>query len=522
MLESLLDRLRNHPWSKAFLDLPPARRTLVLGGGAFVFLSLFSVGWWASRPRYVVLLTGADYGVVTQVTDHLQEAGIDHVISPGGSEIRVRERDYARARVLLAKTNLASGRPVTPGLELFDKPHWGITDFAERVNYRRALEGELERTISRMSGVRSATVHITLSERSPFRRTEREATASVALELAPGVALDREAIQAITYLVSSSVENLPPERVTILDMHGRLLSAPIHDGPFAAADRQLDYRRAVERDLTQKILDLLEDVVGPENVRVQVSAEIDFNRVQRRSESYDPDRQAVLSEQRSEVIAAPGAAVVPQDPVLANASTLFGLAPGTNAETTNYQNTRSVENLEKATGTLSRLSVAVLVNDRALADQQSDRAAALAYIEDLVRGAVGYDARRGDQLVVRAVAFGTPGTLWSPRPVWYDLLERYSRELLGGIALVFAILFGLLVLRILRSSVKAQVEASESELDQALESAFEPEPEPLVEIEHESSEDEKIYLSVVHEARTRFEDNPETAIRLILSWVREP
>src|SRR5690606_1246780 len=138
-------------------------------------------------------------------------------------------------------------------LELFQSPGWTWTDFSEKVNYRRAIEGELSRSIQRLKGVRSAVVHVTMPETHPFRRSQENASASVSLELEAGASLSHEAIQGIKYLVASSVERLSSDDVSVLDTQGRVLSAPAPDGPLALADRRLDYRRSVERELADKV-----------------------------------------------------------------------------------------------------------------------------------------------------------------------------------------------------------------------------------------------------------------------------
>ena len=173
----------------------------------------------------------------------------------------VGQDDVARARVLLAKDGLpANGRP---GLELFDKPSWGMTDFTQRITYRRALEGELSRTIGTLRGVERAQVHLALPEASPLRKLERPAEAAVVVSLKPGVVLGPEVVQGIAYIVSNSVEQLPADNVAVMDDSGRLLSVPADNGGFfGLTTRQLDLQRSVERQLVDKAEGMLATVVG--------------------------------------------------------------------------------------------------------------------------------------------------------------------------------------------------------------------------------------------------------------------
>ncbi|HWP03433.1 MAG TPA: flagellar basal-body MS-ring/collar protein FliF, partial [Gemmatimonadaceae bacterium] len=227
----------------ALRQMPPARRFAVLGTLAAALAILATVALWLRQPEFVPLLRGVELGAVGQVTEQLGKAGIQYRLADAGSTIEVPAAQVARARVSLAQANLpGDGRP---GMELFDRPSWGMTDFTQRVTYRRALEGELSRTIKSVKGVVRAQVHLTLPESSPLRRLERPAQAAVVLTLAPGTILSAEAVRGIAYIVSNSVEQLSVDRVAVMDDSGHLLSVPSDDQSVVGISaRHLELQRA--------------------------------------------------------------------------------------------------------------------------------------------------------------------------------------------------------------------------------------------------------------------------------------
>src|SRR5690606_3389042 len=350
--------------------------------------------------------------------------------------------DVARARVTLAQQGLPdAGRP---GLELFDQPSWGMTDFAQRINYRSALEGELERTIGKMRGVEGAQVHLAIQETRSFRTNYRPSEASVVLKLRSGASASPEMVQGIGHLVASSIDGIESGNVAVLDDAGRLLSAPAEAGSLTAlTSRQIAMQREVEQYLESKAEQLLTQFMGAGNARVQVAADLDFNRVERTTERLDPDGQVMAAEQRSEIV--PGAE---------------GGAASTTS-TTEYQNSRVLETFSGAPGDLSRLSVAVLVNDRLVPAPEGEGEPTvvartpeeLQRIETLVRSAVGLNEQRGDLISVVSVPFdGVAVTALevSEGPAIFDMVRSAQRPALTIIALAMAFFVALRVLKLLR------------------------------------------------------------------------
>jgi flagellar M-ring protein FliF len=415
------------------------RRAMMLGVGLAAAVLIFAFSRWATAPEWVPLFTGMPLETAGRVTERLDEAGIRYELDRGGTEVRVTSADLPRARVMLAGEGLPSaGRP---GLELFDQPSWGMTDFTQRINYRRALEGELERTIGRMRGVESAKVHLAIHENASFRRADRPAEASVVLQLSSGAPAAPEVVQGIAHLVAGSIDGLNPERVTVLDDTGRMLSNLHETGTLAGlTSRQLGVQREIEAYLEAKAEEIVGRIVGPGNARIQVAAAVNFDRLERTTETLDPDRQALASEQRAEIIPGPE-----------------GGAGSTNQAAT-YENSRSLETYASATGTVRRLSVAVLVNDReipgegggALQPRSPDE---LARIEALVRSAVGFDEQRGDVVSVVSVPFDgvrIPSGEVTGTDLW-TVVATLQRPLITVLALLLAFVVALKTIRTLGS-----------------------------------------------------------------------
>lgn len=409
----------------ALRGLSGPRRVLAFGGAAVVLVLLWVLGQWASSPTYAPLYRDLELEQAGAISDRLTKADIPFRLADNGTTVEVPTTDLARARVALAKEGLPRfGRP---GLELFDKPSWGMTDFSQRVTYQRALEGELGRSIASIEGIKQAEVHLVLPQASPLRRLERPAEASAVLTLEPGVTLRPETVQAITHLVASSVEQLGSERVAVLDNQGRLLSAPAEEGNASAmTSRELDLQHTVERQLQDKARTLLETVVGPGRARVQVAATLNFDQVDRTVEQYDPEAQVLQSEQRSEA----GPADSASGTVVNNA----------------YQNSKRLERVLGAVGGIRRLSAAVLVDEAAArrdAGGQGLDSLWLAQVEQIVRDGIGIDTARGDRISVVALRFEPlatdsagpaepPGLFADP----VGLFDRFGRPALTLVAML--------------------------------------------------------------------------------------
>lgn len=484
----------------SFRQLNATRRFLGLGVIAGALALLWVASRWAAGPTYTTLYNDMEIGSVSAVTDGLDKAGIKYQLADGGTSLLVPMGDVARARVLLAKDGLpASGRP---GFELFDKATWGMTDFTQRVTYRRALEGELARTLKSLRGVQDAQVHLALPESSPLRRLDRPAEAAVVLTLRPGVSLTADEVQGVAYIVSNSVEQLPTDNIAVMDNAGHVLSTPGDGSGVGLSSRQLDMQHAAEKQLAQKAEDFLATAVGPGAARVQVSAHLDFTQVERTIETYDPDRQVLQTEQKSESSADSGSGGGSQT-VISN----------------QYQNSRTVERLTAAPGAIDRLTVAVLINEAALTKSAQGaglaRDAQLASLRDAVRNSLGMDSARGDRITMAAIPFETvtaaaiqqfAGDTTTPSPSVTVMVQQYSRPVILLIGVILAFILGLKLLR-------PKVPAAASE-----EPSLPPEGHPAGSVPKPAAAPSLHLRAQVQEVSA---DRPETAAQVIRAWVSE-
>ncbi len=469
------------------------RRFLILGGAVLAMITIWMLARWASAPTYVSLFRNLELGEVPTVESALTKAGITHRLAEGGTTVEVDAGELARARVAIASSGLPSnGRP---GLELFDKPSWGMTDFTQRVTYQRALEGELARTIGGIQGIERAQVHLVLPTSSPIRRLERGAAASVVLTLNSN-GVSPETVQGITYIVSNSVEQLSADNVAVMDDRGHVLTVPGTAGSATGlTTRQLDVQSSVERRLTTKIEDLLATVVGAGGARAQVTAHLDFNQVDRTTESFNPDGQVLQTEQRSEG---------------GDDGTI--LSPTIVSNT--YQNSRQVEKVISSVGGISQLSVAVLVDQRSLAPRNGAPAPpGIDSLERLVRNAVGADSARGDRISVMAVPFESPLALaaggdsaslvaadGAPGP---DLMQMVQR--VGPTAVAVLAMLGIILLAWKALKGAPMVAATESRT--------------LALNRSESRAD--LPASTAPRLEPAMADRPESAARIVRSWLAE-
>jgi flagellar M-ring protein FliF len=417
-----------------------ARRVLVLVIGVAAAGLIFAVSQWAGAPTWVPAFTGIPLESVTQMTDKLDQASVKYRLERGGADIMVASSDLAKARVALAK----GGIPMTgrPGLELFDQPSWGMTDFTQRINYRRALEGELERTIGKMRSVESAQVHLVMHETDGFAAQTRPTEASVVLKV-KGEA-DPEIVKGIAHLVASSVDGLTSDHVTIVSDAGRMLSEAEEATSIAGlSSRQLAVQQEIEEYLRAKAEKIVGQMVGSANLRVQVSARMSFDRVERTTASVDPDKQAIAAEQKAQIV--PGAQG----------------GAGQNNTATAYENTRSTESFVAAPGALKRLTVAVLVADQPGSDPKAPATprtpAELKQIETMVRSAVGADSTRGDVVSVVSVPFApvVVAPIEKPKTDIVNVIQTAQRPLLGILGLVLIIVVVMVSLKSVKGSTSS-------------------------------------------------------------------
>jgi flagellar M-ring protein FliF len=473
------------------------RPLLLLVGVALAVAAGVGITLWSVGPNYSLLYSNLAAEEAAQMTQSLDAARIPYRLEDGTGSISVPSDQLAAARLKLA----AAGLPGTDvGFAAIAKePGFGVSQFMENARYQHALEVELARTIASLKNVQGARVHIAAARQTAFVRDRRPTSASVFLELKPGRRLESGQVAAIVNLVASSVPELPPEQVTVIDSQGRLLSSPQGEGDEAVRDKMLEFANRIEAAYTQRIEELLTPLVGPGRVRAQVVAQVDMSTTEQTREQYNPQGQVVRSEQVSEQSArngandsggvpgaltnqppVPGVALPPgASPVVAQTGVAADAAPGapgaavvagavvspdtvSRQATRNFEIDRTLAYTRQPAGRVTRLSVAVLVDnlrataadgkvtETPLAAQQLER------ITQLVRDAVGFDAARGDSVnVVNSSFRGETAAVAGPLesiPVWERPWVRDLAKILVG-----AIVLLVLALTVLKPLVRALV-----------------------------------------------------------------
>ncbi len=372
---------------------------------------------WRGESGFKPLYTQLSPDDAAAVAGRLRELGAEYRLAENGTAVLVPQARAAELRLQVASAGLPrSGRA---GFELFDKTNFGVTDFAEHINYRRALEGELERSVMSLAEVERARVHLTFPKDSVFVEQRQPAKASVLVKLRPSASLSQSNVAAVAHLVASAVEGLAPDAVSILDMQGNLLSRPRRpqlDGD-APSEALLDFKHQVERDLVAKINSTLEPLLGPEKFRTGVTVDCDFASGEQSEEVFDPTRSVMTSSQKTEDVSGanlasgvPGTASALPRPTSRPGSLSNGVSRHT--ENITYQSSRMVKRLKLPQGSVKRISIAVLLDHtlrwegkrRILEPPPPERIKA---IRDLVAAAAGVSAERGDQVLVESLPFET-------------------------------------------------------------------------------------------------------------------
>ncbi len=415
-----------------------------LGVGTAALIALLVSLWmWGQAPDYRVLYSNLSDRDGGSIIESLQQLNVPYKFAEGGGALLVPANQVYETRLKLASQGLPKGGTV--GFELMENQKFGISQFAEQVNYQRALEGELARSVQSIAAVQGARVHLAIPKPTVFVKEQQKPSASVVLSLHQGRLLDSAQVSAIVHLISSSVPELSAKSVTVVDQSGTLLSANHegvgNDGLDAG---QLKYVQQIEQNFVRRIENILTPIVGAPNVRAQVTADIDFSQTEQTAETYKPNQNPAESTIRSSQTAesntgnspatgVPGA-LSNQPPLAATAPIVAatGGAPantpaplnGHKESTLNYEVDRTIRHTKLAIGSIKRLSVAVVVNNRKTIDDKGVVSftplseAEKTQIYDLVRDAMGFDKERGDSLNVQNAAFNDDKETLPEVPLW--------------------------------------------------------------------------------------------------------
>lgn len=465
---------------RGFNELPPQRKFGLMVAVAAVIAIIIGSMMWAQAPDYRVLygnLGDRDGGAVIE---SLQKQNVPYKMGEGGT-ILVPSAMVYEARLKLASEGLPKGGAV--GFELMDNQKFGITQFQENVNYQRALEGEITRTIETISAVQGARVHLAIPKPTVFVRDKQKPSASVLVSLYSGRALDKAQVAGIVHLVASSVPEMPPGNVTIIDQNGNMLTQNGDKGAVLGLDSsQLEYLHQVEQGYMRRIESIISPITGPNNIRAQVTADLDFSFTEQTAEVYKPnptpDQSSIRSQQTSETAGEggpnaagvpgalsnqpPGAATAPLNSpggraaAGANATTASVVGPIHKESTTNYELDKTISHTKLPVGSVKRLSVAVVVNNKAIRDKKGKvtylplTKEELAQVYNLAKEAMGFNQARGDTLNVVNAPFNlAEGEEIAPSPIWKDpAMQALAKEIVKY--LVIAGLLMYLVLGILK------------------------------------------------------------------------
>jgi flagellar M-ring protein FliF len=391
---------------------------LGVGGGATALLIAIALN--LSAPPMSLLYSNLDLREAGSITQALDQAGVKYEVKGDGSTIMVQRDKVASARLMLAGKGLPTASSV--GYEIFDSQNaLGQTDFVQQLNMKRATEGELARTIRALDGVTFARVHLVLPERQLFQDTADQASASVTIGVGSREP-STDQVRAVQNLVAGAVPDLKPERVTVIDQHGKTLSAEVDGGIGGKA--AADAKAAIEDGIQTRIRSLVEGIVGVGKARVQVSADVDMAQVTTQQEKFDPDGQVVRSQQTNQTnakenqsgtgpnLATSASSNIPGGTPIAPNSSSSGNENTGDEETTNYEISKTVTTQVQQPGTVKRLSVAVAVDGVTAAGKDGKpgpytprTAEEMQHINDLVKAAMGFSADRGDQVQVVNVRF---------------------------------------------------------------------------------------------------------------------
>lgn len=427
------------------------KQKIMLGVGVITTLALLAVLIFIlNEPTYSTLYSNLSQEDAAKVVEYLSAQKVLYKLDDNGQSIKVPREKVYELRLALASKGIPSSGVI--GYEIFDKSTMGMSEFMQKLNYKRALEGELARTIQQQDGVLGARVHIVIPQKSLFKEEEKQPTASVVLKLKNNATPPKENIEAIVNLLVGSVEGLQPSKVSIIDTKGRILSNETDDGPLAfASSKQYEIKKSVENYLVQKAQSILDNVLGYGNAMVQVNADLNFDQVEKTMEQYDPESQVVVSENTVKV----------NNTGKQNSDS----TSATNENSlTNYETSKTIQKVIEESGNIKRLSVAVVINDIPKEVKKGDKteiiyeprpADQVKKLEDIVKNAVGVDPIRNDQFSIVNIPFETKTIDNSIEEAGTSSMPG-TNEMINLIFIVTAIIASLFVLKSLMKRLKTE------------------------------------------------------------------
>jgi flagellar M-ring protein FliF len=454
----------------------------LVAAAAAVIIALAVFSRWNRERDFRPLYSALAPEDAAAVLAKLRESGTEFRLGDNGSVVLVPSARVAELRLEMAGAGLPKSGRI--GFELFDKSSFGASDFTEQVNYHRALEGELERSVMSLAEVEQARVHITFPKESLFLDAREPAKASVLVKLRPGALMSPQNVAAICQLAASAVDGLAPEAVSVVDTRGNLLNRarkpPSPDDP-QPSEEAIEYRQRLEHDLVAKISHALEPLLGADRFRATASVECDFSSAEQSDETYDPTKSVMASSQKTEDISAgataagiPGTASALPRPAARPASS--GNTVTRRTENISYQSSHTVRRVREPEGTIKRVSVSLLVDSdvhysgsgpKARRIVEAPSADKLKTIHDLVAAVIGLNTERGDQLVVETLPFEStlnpeqlpPPAPPPPPPTWQEQFLKNRVFVIGvGVGAVLLLALLLMVMRVGRKRPASPVQ----------------------------------------------------------------
>jgi flagellar M-ring protein FliF len=481
---------------------------------------------WSTRPNYQVLFSRLNPEDAARIVETLKQEKIPYRLRGSGTVVLVPAEKVYDLRLSLASAGIPQGGGV--GFEIFDDTPMGTTEFVQRLNYQRALQGELSRTITQFEAVAQARVHIVTPRGSLFIEEEKPATASVVLRLRPGERLSKLQIDGVVRLVSSAVEGLDPDNITVVDVDGGVLyKGHRSDSEVALSSSQLEHQRSLEASLEARIQEMLERVVGGGRAVVKVTAEVDYRRITTNEETYDPDSSVIRSEQRQQESSVGGTSMPEGSP---EEKYQFGEEGGRSMvsnnstkkqnQVINYEINRVSRQTVAAVGEIKRLSAAVVVDGKYQITEDEAGKTSRSYVErsqeemkhlvEIVKKAMGYDSKRGDQVEVINLPFAEqPQELVDENDApskWLRLGARFAPLLLKAVVVLLVFFFVVRPLIRWLGQMSSRQQAGQRVGDLALES---PSPEALAALEPRQR---VMYLA---------KNDPDKTTDLIRGWLNE-
>lgn len=445
--------MNNNPLQALFgiLNKLNARQKLMLGGGILLTLVLLAILlFFLNEPNYSTLYSGLSQEDASKVVEYLGNQKLLYRIDDNGQTIKVPREKVYELRLALAGKGIPSSGVI--GYEIFDKTTMGMSEFMQKLNNKRAIEGELTRTIQQLDGVVGARVHIVIPQKTIFKEEEKTPSASVVLKLRNNSTPTKENIQSIVNLICGSVEGLQPAKVSIIDTKGRILNSDTEDGPLAyASSKQYEIKRSVENYLAQKAQSILDNVLGYGNAMVQVNADLNFAQVEKTMEQYDPDSQVAISEQ---TIKTNNQGKIQRDTTAqSNENTL-----------TNYEISKTIQKVIEESGNVKRLSIAAVINDIPKEVKKGDKTEVvyeqrnpqqIKKLEDIIKNAVGLDPTRNDQFSIINIPFETKLTDNKIEEASSSAIPN-ANEWVNLVFIVVAIVSSIFVLKSLMKRLKSE------------------------------------------------------------------